>query len=564
MAEQKPPPSDSGPSTRLAIGDGEFHVFLSHNSKDKNAIRRLKVLLEQRGIKCWMDEDELRPGLPWRKLLEDGIQKSKSVVIAVADSGLGPWEEEEMSAALELAVRHRKPVIPVLLPESRAKPDLPMFLSNRTWVDLRNGYADDGVNRLVWGITGEKPNRLVGNASDEADTQSKLWNGVGAIFSLILLAAVAIAVILHRINPVPKPPPDPPPNPPVVISIGIKEWVGYTPLAVAKQMNLFPKDIRVIFLKVNSATEVSERLGKGELQIGFLTVADLVMDADRIFKYRSKDQGRPVALFMIDTSRGADGFVARQGVNSIEDLVGMKFLYQDGDVSDFMLREYCSWTSENTNRPLNYAALIKNAQDQKPDAAADKFRNDTSSQYIAAGTYEPHLSQITQDIRGTKVVLDSKHPCVDGMIVDIAVAQDRFLLENKDAVRQLMIGWYLAVDLLNNTNGSTQADHELAVSYARRFNSRSKLDNWEIAEWPNYEQISMERYLDLIKGLAGDGTNPWPNARENDHFFKINGSTSSDTSSFHDVFDKWRTFLKKTGVNAKDFDGSDGLRGIAP
>jgi hypothetical protein len=45
----------------------------------------------------------------------------------------------------------------VLLPESRSKPELPMFLENRTWVDLGSGYDGYGINKLIWGITGDKP-----------------------------------------------------------------------------------------------------------------------------------------------------------------------------------------------------------------------------------------------------------------------------------------------------------------------------------------------------------------------------------------------------------------------
>jgi hypothetical protein len=54
-------------------------------------------------------------------------------------------------------VSRGKPVIPVLLPGAPLEPRLPLFLSNRTWVDLRGGYGEEGVARLVWGITGHAP-----------------------------------------------------------------------------------------------------------------------------------------------------------------------------------------------------------------------------------------------------------------------------------------------------------------------------------------------------------------------------------------------------------------------
>ncbi len=97
------------------------------------------------------------PGVPWQQLLEEGIQHSKSIAVLIGKDGLGPWEDEEMQAALVLAVKDKRPVIPVLMPGAPSKPKLPLFLGNRTWVDLRGGFVKASVDKLVWGITGKKP-----------------------------------------------------------------------------------------------------------------------------------------------------------------------------------------------------------------------------------------------------------------------------------------------------------------------------------------------------------------------------------------------------------------------
>ena len=49
------------------------------------------------------------------------------------------------------------PVIPVLLPGAPSEPELPLFLTQFTWVDLRDGLTEDGLGKLQWGITGQKP-----------------------------------------------------------------------------------------------------------------------------------------------------------------------------------------------------------------------------------------------------------------------------------------------------------------------------------------------------------------------------------------------------------------------
>ncbi|MGD8590857.1 MAG: TIR domain-containing protein, partial [Chromatiales bacterium] len=143
----------------------DFDVFLSHNGRDKPVVRELKRLLSKANVEVWLDQDELPPGRNWQPLIERGIRSSRSIAVLVGSDGLGPVEVEEMLAALELAFKENRPIIPTLLPGCPKQPELPMFLGNRTWVDLRGGYTERGMGRLIWGITGEKPTWLL--ADDE-------------------------------------------------------------------------------------------------------------------------------------------------------------------------------------------------------------------------------------------------------------------------------------------------------------------------------------------------------------------------------------------------------------
>ena len=133
-----------------------FDVFLSHNSKDKPAVVELAEAMKDRGLRPWLDQWELVPGRPWQEALEAVIETVPSAAILVGRDGLGPWEEVEMRACLAEFVKRDLPVIPVLLPDAPEAPKLPMFLRGFTWVDLR-GDPCPGLDRLMWGITGEKP-----------------------------------------------------------------------------------------------------------------------------------------------------------------------------------------------------------------------------------------------------------------------------------------------------------------------------------------------------------------------------------------------------------------------
>jgi hypothetical protein len=138
----------------------QFDVFLSHNSKDKPAVKQLAEALKTRGLRVWLDEWELVPGRPWQEALEEIIATTHSAAVLVGKDGLGPWEIPEMRGCLTQFVSRKLPVIPVLLPGTGTEPQLPLFLQAFTWVDLRQGLTDEGLYRLQWGITGVKPGQI--------------------------------------------------------------------------------------------------------------------------------------------------------------------------------------------------------------------------------------------------------------------------------------------------------------------------------------------------------------------------------------------------------------------
>jgi tetratricopeptide (TPR) repeat protein len=134
-----------------------YDVFLSHNSKDKPAVREIAELLRARGLRPWLDVDELIPGRPWQEALEEIIGTCRTAAVLVGQSGIGPWQEPEMRGCLDEFVRRKLPVIPVLLPGAPRKPRLPLFLRAFTWVDLRAGLTSEGLDLLVRGIQPGKP-----------------------------------------------------------------------------------------------------------------------------------------------------------------------------------------------------------------------------------------------------------------------------------------------------------------------------------------------------------------------------------------------------------------------
>jgi hypothetical protein len=138
---------------RGKIATGYFDVFLCHNSQDKPTVKDIGKQLKDYGVLPWLDEWELRPGLPWQRALEDQIPRIKAAAVFVGKEGIGPWQQAELWVFLDEFFRRGCPVIPVLLPSAPSKPDLPIFLRGMTWVDFRK-QEPDPVRQLIWGITG--------------------------------------------------------------------------------------------------------------------------------------------------------------------------------------------------------------------------------------------------------------------------------------------------------------------------------------------------------------------------------------------------------------------------
>lgn len=134
---------------------GEYDVFLSYNSKDKQEVKAVGEQLKERGYLPWLDEWELPPGAMWQPVLEAQIDRINAAAIFVGRSGIGPWQNMEIQAILRRFVENGFPTIPVILPSCKKVPALPVFLQGQTWVDFRT-LDPDPLKRLVWGITKNK------------------------------------------------------------------------------------------------------------------------------------------------------------------------------------------------------------------------------------------------------------------------------------------------------------------------------------------------------------------------------------------------------------------------
>ena len=118
-------------------------------------------LADKAKLKPWLDRWEMIPGESAIDQLERGLTTCQACAVFVGVSGKGPWQDKEVETALRRQIKSKEfRVIPVLLPGRTEKVELPPFLGNNIWIDLRHGLTDD---HTLWcfecGIQGKPPGR---------------------------------------------------------------------------------------------------------------------------------------------------------------------------------------------------------------------------------------------------------------------------------------------------------------------------------------------------------------------------------------------------------------------
>lgn len=78
--------------------DNEFlhDVFLSHSAKDKAVVRPLAERLRADGVKVWFDEWVLKPGDSIPAKIEEGLERSRVLVLCMSANAFGSdWAQLE-------------------------------------------------------------------------------------------------------------------------------------------------------------------------------------------------------------------------------------------------------------------------------------------------------------------------------------------------------------------------------------------------------------------------------------------------------------------------------------
>jgi hypothetical protein len=148
-------------------GKSKYDVFLSHNSKDKTAVEEIARELKKIGIRPWLDKWDLAGGDKIADALETAVKNINCAAIFFGPADKGKWHAMEIRAYLEPWAGGDARMIPVILPEAPKEPDLPIWLRQPLWVDMRDWKQEDSsaFYRLVCGILSKPPGDSTGRLS---------------------------------------------------------------------------------------------------------------------------------------------------------------------------------------------------------------------------------------------------------------------------------------------------------------------------------------------------------------------------------------------------------------
>lgn len=123
-------------------------MFISYHSGDKDQALSFASTLKSYGLNIWIDIYDIAVGIPSIESLEKALNDANAIAVLIGKSGIGPWQQIEINAAIAKHVSREGLVIPILLPGAPEKPSLPIFLEQFSWVDLRAGFDTDAIEKL--------------------------------------------------------------------------------------------------------------------------------------------------------------------------------------------------------------------------------------------------------------------------------------------------------------------------------------------------------------------------------------------------------------------------------
>jgi outer membrane protein OmpA-like peptidoglycan-associated protein/ABC-type taurine transport system substrate-binding protein len=228
------------------------------------------------------------------------------------------------------------------------------------------------------------------------------------------------------------------------VRVRVNIWVGCAAGLVANGgLDTAPdsiydkKGLKVSFKIIDDWTEGATALATNNVDV-MLTTADVW--AKDFGQFQEKGFGAH-AFYMVDWSRGADGLIGKQGINSLEDLAGQVVAFAPYTPSHFLLwngLKGSGLSTEQQNEIFSKAVHTKDGIEPATLFAQQKVD--------AAVAWDPDMTDAVSKRPGAKKVYDTR--VANRLIADILVVSDRFAAQNPQTVINFAQGWLEGVEFI--------------------------------------------------------------------------------------------------------------------
>jgi len=257
--------------------------------------------------------------------------------------------------------------------------------------------------------------------------------GCGKVLQKSILIFLKISLfLLFLINQSCTQAPEPP------LRIGSNVWPGYEPLYLARELGFY-QSAPIRLVELASATDVIHAMRSGTLEAAALTLDEVLT---------LLDQGIGLKLILVfDFSHGADALIAKSTIAELPSLRNKRIAVENTAMGALLL-----------DSALSAGGLTV------ADVEIMSCNVDLHSQCFetvdALVTFEPTRTKLVN--QGARVLFDSSQ--IPGRIVDVLAVRDFALEQHKNALRQLVSGYFKARQFMQRSKS------ESANILARRLN----------------------------------------------------------------------------------------------
>lgn len=211
-----------------------------------------------------------------------------------------------------------------------------------------------------------------------------------------------------------------------ILRLGTNAWLGYEPLYLAKSKEFWSnKQVRLV--EYLSSSETIRAFRNNEIDAVALTLDEILL--------LLKDGIDLKVVLVTDISLGGDAILGQPGIQTVSDLVGKRVAVESGALGAYLLTRAVE---------LNGISLADvEVVHQTANEHAQTFENNIAEAVIGC---EPEKSILLK--KGATVIFDSSE--IPGEIVDVIAVRHEYLKKNPAAVQALLVGWFEAVNFLQN------------------------------------------------------------------------------------------------------------------